>query len=574
MEKDKREVASQPVSKGLSPKSPRQSGDEADQEEQSVNATGSEDHSPEVYIQGKVFNDSVHGHIEVHPLCVKIIDTPQFQRLRNIKQLGGCYHVFPGASHNRFEHSIGTCHLAGELVRGLQKRQPKLRITNAEILCVEIAGLCHDLGHGPFSHLFDALFIPEARPKKWKHEDASLTMFDHMVEVNDLLPSFKKYNLTEKDVIFIKELIAGTALDRDGNQVTKTEDYRIKKGSLKVFVMLPVYLWQKRPFKGRESDKMFLYEIVANKRTGIDVDKFDYFSRDCHNLGIRNNFDHKRYMKFARVINVDGKPQICVRDKEAENLYDMFHTRRSLHQRAYQHKTKNIIEKMTYLSSNSREIVFDLKLTFNLVKQADNWLTPNAKAGGKSSFCVQNLFICLFSVHRITEALVKADKEIKLKGTDGKMLSISESIDDMQAYTQLTDHVYHQILYSDAAKLKEARAILQRIEKRDLYKCIGQKVLKKPRSKEEIREEIFNFWQDGPHITPDDFIVEIVTFNYGMRDKNPLEELRFYPKNAPDEPIILRKDEVSKMLPEKFSEQSLRVYFRRTEPDCLEKAKR
>lgn len=462
-----------------------------------MEATGSEDHCPEVYIQGKVFNDSVHGHIEVHPLCVKIIDTPQFQRLRNIKQLGGCYHVFPGASHNRFEHSIGTCHLAGELVRGLQKRQPKLGITNAEILCVEIAGLCHDLGHGPFSHLFDALFIPEAASNpEWKHEDASLKMFDHMVEVNDLLPSFKEYNLTEKDVIFIKELIAGTALDRDGNQE-----------------------W---PFRGRKSDKKFLYEIVANKTTGIDVDKFDYFSRDCHNLGIRNNFDHKRYMKFARVLIVDEKPQLCVRDKEAENLYDMFHTRRRLHQRAYQHKTSNIIEKM------------------------------------------------------ITEALLKADKEIKLKGTDGKMFSISESIDDMQAYTQLTDHVYHQILYSDsdAAELKEARAILQRIEKRDLYKCIGQKVLKKPRSKEEIREEIFNFWQDGPQITPDDFIVEIVPFNYGMGDKNPMDELRFYAKNDPDVPFILRKDEVSSMLPEKFSEQSLRVYFRRTESDCLKKAKR
>ncbi|XP_015749994.1 PREDICTED: deoxynucleoside triphosphate triphosphohydrolase SAMHD1-like, partial [Acropora digitifera] len=409
-----------------------------------------------LYLQ--VFNDSIHGHIEIHPLCVKIIDTPQFQRLRNIKQLGGCYHVFPGASHNRFEHCIGTCHLAGELLRGLQKRQPELGITDEDILCVEIAGLCHDLGHGPFSHLFDAQFIPEARSKKWKHEDASLTMFDHMVEVNDLLPSFKKYNLTEKDVIFIKELIAGTALDRDGDQ--------------------------KRPFKGRESDKMFLYEIVANKRTGIDVDKFDYFSRDCHNLGITNNFDHKRYMKFARVLIVDGNCQLCVRDREAENLYDMFHTRRRLHQRAYQHKTKNIIEKM------------------------------------------------------ITEALVKADKEIKLKGTDGKMLSISESIDDMQAYTQLTDHVYHQILYSDsdAAELIEARAILQRIEKRDLYKCIGQKVLMKPRSKEVIGEEIFKLWQGARHITRDDFIVEIVTFNYGMRDKNPLEELRFYAKNEPDDP--------------------------------------
>ncbi|XP_015780403.1 PREDICTED: deoxynucleoside triphosphate triphosphohydrolase SAMHD1-like [Acropora digitifera] len=430
-----------------------------------LDPTGSEDHSPEVYIQGKVFNDSIHGHVEVHPLCVKIIDTPQFQRLRNINQLGGCYYVFPGASHNRFEHSIG-------------------------------------IGHGPFSHMFDKRFIPEARrgiPEarrgtKWKHEKASLKMFDHMVEENRLRPIFSQYHLMENDVEFIKELIVGIDRDRGGDKE-----------------------WT---FKGREPNKRFLYEIVANKRTEIDVDKFDYFSRDCHNLGIRNNFDHKRYMKFARVIDVNGKPEICVREKEAENLYAMFHTRRSLHQRAYQHKTSNIIEKM------------------------------------------------------ITEALVKADKEIKLKGTDGKMLSISESIDDMEAYTQLTDHVYHQILYSNAAELKEARAILQRIEKRDLYKCIGQKVLKEPRSKEEIREEIFHFWQDGPHITADDFIVEIVTFDYGMGDKNPMDELHFYAKNAPDVPFLLRKDEVSSMLPEKFSEQSLRVYFRRTEPDCLKEAER
>ncbi|XP_022597563.1 deoxynucleoside triphosphate triphosphohydrolase SAMHD1-like [Seriola dumerili] len=58
--------------------------------------------------QGKVFNDPIHGHVELHPLLIKIIDTPQFQRLRNIKQLGGAYYVFPGASHNRFEHSIGV----------------------------------------------------------------------------------------------------------------------------------------------------------------------------------------------------------------------------------------------------------------------------------------------------------------------------------------------------------------------------------------------------------------------------------------------------------------------------------
>jgi len=55
----------------------------------------------------QVFNDCIHGHTEMHTLCVKIIDTPEFQRLLFIKQLSACYLVYPGASHNRFEHSIG-----------------------------------------------------------------------------------------------------------------------------------------------------------------------------------------------------------------------------------------------------------------------------------------------------------------------------------------------------------------------------------------------------------------------------------------------------------------------------------
>ncbi|XP_076109500.1 deoxynucleoside triphosphate triphosphohydrolase SAMHD1-like [Mytilus galloprovincialis] len=131
----------------------------------------------------KILNDSIHGIITLHPLLFKIIDTPQFQRLRNIKQLGGCYFVYPGASHNRFEHSIGTCHLASKLADHLQlklqedinkmkekeqdySRLQKAVMTPKDKLCIEIAALCHDLGHGPFSHLFDQMF-PAAMKKKY-----------------------------------------------------------------------------------------------------------------------------------------------------------------------------------------------------------------------------------------------------------------------------------------------------------------------------------------------------------------------------------------------------------------------
>uniref|UniRef100_A0A9J8ANF4 HD domain-containing protein n=1 Tax=Cyprinus carpio carpio TaxID=630221 RepID=A0A9J8ANF4_CYPCA len=112
----------------------------------------------------KIFNDPIHGQMELHPLLVKIIDTPQFQRLRHIKQLGTKYLVYPGATHTRFEHSLGVAYLARCLLKTLRENQPELNITKQDFLCVQIAALCHDMGHGPFSHLFDGMFIPEVQP--------------------------------------------------------------------------------------------------------------------------------------------------------------------------------------------------------------------------------------------------------------------------------------------------------------------------------------------------------------------------------------------------------------------------
>ena len=120
-----------------------------------------------------MFSDSVHGTILLHPLLVKIVDTPEFQRLRYIKQMGGGYYVYPGAQHNRFEHSIGTAQLAGKLVRHLKESQPELEINDTDVLLVEMAGLCHDLGHGRFSHMFDRKFLKKT---EWEHEQGSCEM--------------------------------------------------------------------------------------------------------------------------------------------------------------------------------------------------------------------------------------------------------------------------------------------------------------------------------------------------------------------------------------------------------------
>ena len=88
------------------------------------------------------------------------IDTEEFQRLRNLKQLGNAYYVFPGASHTRFEHSIGTSYLSSMLLKILDEKIIKeFKPTYLEKSSIALAGLLHDLGHGPYSHLFDRMVI-------------------------------------------------------------------------------------------------------------------------------------------------------------------------------------------------------------------------------------------------------------------------------------------------------------------------------------------------------------------------------------------------------------------------------
>ena len=67
-------------------------------------------------------------------------------------------------------------------------------------------GLCHDLGHGPFSHLFEQL-VQETRSVKWSHEQTSIDLLDLIMEENDLMPVFQRYGLTDIDIIFIKVIL-------------------------------------------------------------------------------------------------------------------------------------------------------------------------------------------------------------------------------------------------------------------------------------------------------------------------------------------------------------------------------
>ncbi|KAG0255514.1 SAM domain and HD [Mortierella polycephala] len=226
----------------------------------------------------KYINDPIHGHVLLDSDRLSCIDTPQFQRLRDLKR---------------------TSHLAGELVERFRDTQPELEISASDVKCVKLAGLCHDLGHGPFSHVFDNEFIPRAIPgSNWTHEQGSEMMLEYMVEDNGI-------DIEREELNFIKDLIMG---ERRGNSQRHA----------------------------------FLFDIVSNKRNSLDVDKYDYLQRDCYNVGIKSSIDCSRLMKMSRVIG----DQICWHHKEVYNLYELYHTRFSLFKRVYTHRVGKAIEYM------------------------------------------------------------------------------------------------------------------------------------------------------------------------------------------------------------------------------------
>jgi deoxynucleoside triphosphate triphosphohydrolase SAMHD1 len=114
---------------------------------------------------------------------------------------------------------LGVAYLARCLASHLQRSQPELGITDRDVACVEIAGLCHDLGHGPWSHVWDGIFM-KATPyvmrtclftersrlvgslKDWQHEQGSVLMFDYIIKEENI-------PMSEKDVNFVKALIDG-----------------------------------------------------------------------------------------------------------------------------------------------------------------------------------------------------------------------------------------------------------------------------------------------------------------------------------------------------------------------------
>ena len=140
-----------------------------------------------VEFRPKQVNDPIWGTIELLPWEVALLDTPLLQRMRGVRQLGLAHLVFPGACHGRLEHILGVVGAIEETSRTLMrqierwnrnnKQQTIPTISEGDLRMVRLAGLLHDIGHGPFSHALEPVLetvsplgVSDEGSASWRHE--------------------------------------------------------------------------------------------------------------------------------------------------------------------------------------------------------------------------------------------------------------------------------------------------------------------------------------------------------------------------------------------------------------------
>jgi HD superfamily phosphohydrolase len=234
-------------------------------------------------------NDPVHGFIGITGIEAKIINSFPYQRLRRIKQLSGGHFVYPTAEHTRFGHCIGVMYLAGLSGRRLLSR---MGLGNQKLQEVRIAGLLHDIGHGPFSHVFEEVLIEK---RGMNHEDVT----EWIILKSDLGDQLEEEGISKKR---IGDLVRGRQ---------KTKKDKIIAG------------------------------IVAGQ---IDSDKMDYLIRDSFYCGVNYGLVDIHRLIDSIEISKDYQMQFDIAARGA--LESFLVARYEMFLNVYYHKTVRSVEVM------------------------------------------------------------------------------------------------------------------------------------------------------------------------------------------------------------------------------------
>lgn len=273
----------------------------------------------------KVIKDPIHKDIWLTETELNIIDTKEFQRLRNIKQLGPAIFVYPGAQHSRFEHSIGTLYMAQCIMEAIRRNTEKShnKLSDRDIFLIRIVALLHDLVHLPFGHTLEdegRLF----KLKQWKDtERREVFFFEISVKLKQSIEkAFHECGREDKNEI--EKLLK----DLDNILVAEEEG---KVDSL---------------------EKPYLADIVGNT---ICADLFDYIKRDIYFTGITGEYDERVISYFAlgkyngndRVIiklfkdnKINGSEDKEIRRDILSAIIELLRLRYSLAEKVYYHHAK------------------------------------------------------------------------------------------------------------------------------------------------------------------------------------------------------------------------------------------
>ncbi len=224
----------------------------------------------------KVIQDPVHGTIEVDDVFLDILDRPEMQRLRTVRQLGlGCQ-VFPGANHTRFEHCLGTYHLSGCMADAIGLDRDDSR-------AVRMAGLLHDVCHPPFSHALEAAM-------------EGATGMGHMDMARALIFGKVPYYRPEDEDIHGSLDTIAEVLEADG--ISPEEVCGLISSPESTGEEALDRFWNKHEYF---PSKDYAHQIIHGP---VDADQMDYLMRDAHHTGVcHGKIDCDRLIKTMSVVN-------------------------------------------------------------------------------------------------------------------------------------------------------------------------------------------------------------------------------------------------------------------------------
>lgn len=359
------------------------------------------------FLYYKVSRDPIHSEIFLYPLEILAIDTRPVQRLRYLSQLVGAELVYPGATHNRFAHSLGVMHICGLYGSRLFEDQSKRRI-------VRLAGLLHDIGHGPFSHQFDDVVYAKMGFKDGHDEYRKRILLELMPR--EMIKSYERISDPRMKMAVIEDL----------SETLKTDDVNENVFSTLMRLVNEV-------FEGEELGTVE-YNIVQGP---LGADRLDFLLRDSYYSGtthfgvgavdriIRNSFIKEK----------DGQKILCYHAKVLDQIYTSLFGRFMMYKNVYFHKTSRAADLM---------IQQMLSLVYRPLKLAEK---------------VSNLEKFLDLTDQFIFAQIKLGfEDILRKYQVGEEDLLGEKI-------ELEENEYY---------LVEAYKLLRRFEKRDLWKLIAE----------------------------------------------------------------------------------------------------